>query len=377
MTNQQNTIRISYSQFIILLFTFIVGASSLINASIVAEYARQDGWISSLIAQVIGVATVWLYVKLIRQHPGKHYPHMLDQVFGFWLGRAIALLYIFYLFAITAYLLRMIGDFVTIFVMPETPMEPIIILFLMFVLYCLLHGINVIARCAEILFPWIITLMGILLIFSMPILDLNNLQPMLEEGWRGVAKGLYPIVGIPYLDLVIFLYFIHHVEATYKIPRAMLWTTAIGGSLITLITSIILSVIGANYTGRQLFAGFMLARRIHIGEFLQRVEVIVGGFWILSMFIKICICYYALLIALKHVTGSREYTFFLVPSGIILVLLSLTIAPNTVYFKDMLTHSWTPLVLLYGIVFPLLTLGVGYFRKSSKKRRDWRCTSRS
>ena len=77
-----------------------------------------------------------------------------EKVFGKWAGKLI----FFFLHSLRLLVLQLFyimwGTFMTTQVMPETPIESILILFAGILVMGLRLGLEVIARTAEILFPW-------------------------------------------------------------------------------------------------------------------------------------------------------------------------------------------------------------------------------
>ncbi|MDM5337662.1 GerAB/ArcD/ProY family transporter [Fictibacillus enclensis] len=61
---------------------------------------------------------------------------------------------------------------------------------------------------------------------------------------------------------------------------------------------------------------FELMRAINIVKLLERIEVLVGVVWIVGIFVKIVLCFYAAMMGLQHVARHHRYRTFLLPAGL-------------------------------------------------------------
>lgn len=137
----------------------------------------------------------------------------------------------------------------------------------------------------------------------------------------------------------------------------------IGGILLVLITALAILVLGADYTARNLYPIYVLAKKINIADFFQRIEAIVGGMWFITIFFKLTIAFYASVLGLAQTLELKDYQSLTLPLGMILVVLSIIASPNMVYFQTFVSTIWFPYTLTYGFFLPLLLLTVAAFRK--------------
>ncbi|MCT6593161.1 spore germination protein, partial [Pantoea dispersa] len=73
-----------------------------------------------------------------------------------------------------------VGNFLTTQILPYTPLTAIHIAFMGVVIVGVRLGIEVIARSAEILFPWFIGLFGLLILSMIPQIKIEHIQPVFE-----------------------------------------------------------------------------------------------------------------------------------------------------------------------------------------------------
>lgn len=355
--------KINIRQFAVLVSIFTIGSSILVAPSGLALTAKQDAWIAAALGLGISYLFIWLYTVLGSRFPNMTLAQYSEVILGKWLGKFVSLLFVSYFFILAALLLREIGDFVVVQVMPETPVQSIMMLYLAIVLMAARLGIETLARAAEIFFPWTIALFLFLVLFLLPELDADKIQPVLGEGVKPVLRAAFPFLGLPFLELVVFLMIVPYVNRTKGVGKAIFTGISIEGLAIIIITTISILVLGDDFTARSTYPSYVLAKKISIGNFLERLEAIMAGIWFLSLYFKLAICYYASALGLAQTLKLKQYRALIFPLGMILLVFSIFSVPNLSYFKSFLAHIWTPYSLTYGLFLPLLLLGVAVLRK--------------
>ncbi|MBP1992422.1 GerAB/ArcD/ProY family transporter [Paenibacillus eucommiae] len=355
--------QIGTRQFTVLVIMFIVGSSILMIPGAIAMHAKQDSWISSILAVAAGLGLIVLYCAIGSKFPGKTLFEYCKILLGKWIGLFVAIQFFIFSYLLAAFMLRYIGDFLTTEVMPETPITAILILFMVIVIMAASLGLEVLTRAAEIFFPWIVLFYFIIAVFVSPQIQMINLQPMLEHGLKPVLQGSLPLISIPYLELSLFLFIFPNVKNLNKRRQAFLIGGIIGGFLIVVVTFLSITVLGASLTIRNNYPTFSLTQKIHVGNFLQRVESLLAVIWFLTIFFKSAVTYYVSALGLAQILNLKDYRTVLVPLGVILVPLSLIVYPDIIYGNKFSGLVWTPYASMYGIVLPVLLLIVAFLRR--------------
>jgi len=356
--------KIGGRQFTVLVFMYTTGSSLLLAPSLLTSSAKQDAWLAAIFGVGVGLLLAYLYQTLGNLYPNMTLVEYSEEILGKWIGKAVSLLFFTFIFFLAAFVLRNIGDFITTQIMPETPIQSIHILFLIVVMMGTRLGIEPLARSAEILFPWFIVLFLLLVIFVSPQMELQKIQPVLEEGVTPVLKASLPFISFPFLELIIFLMILPYVNRSKEAGKAFLMGTWMGGAVIIILTTLAILILGTDLTTRNLYPSYALAKKINIGDFIQRIEAIVAGMWFISIFFKLTICFYASTLSLAQILKLKEYRILVFPLGLILLALSLVISPNIVYTITVTPNAWAiPSGLTYGLFLPLLLLGVATVRR--------------
>ncbi len=180
-------------------------------------------------------------------------------------------------FLYTSFLLYYSGTFLNIHAMPSTPMVALNILMGMIIVMGVRLGLETIARSAEILIVVFFVLFLILVVFISPEIKFENIQPVYEAGTKKIVQSSLNFVVTSSVNAVILLMiFPAFINKTKQGKKSFLIGNLIGGIVIIIITFLSVAVLGAANTTRQMFPGYELAKRINIGDFVQRIEAFNG-----------------------------------------------------------------------------------------------------
>ncbi|MHA6480520.1 GerAB/ArcD/ProY family transporter [Paenibacillus sp. strain BS8-2] len=99
-------------------------------------------------------------------------------------------------------------------------------------------------------------------------------------------------------------------------------------------------------------------KKIDIGHFLQRIEVILAFMWLLTSFIKSSVFLYIFHIMLSQAFRFRQYRAFALPAGLLIVSFSTLMSPDINHFNELNTY-WPYMDGVFGFVLPTLLLVIG------------------
>lgn len=360
--------KISVRQFSMIVAFFIVGSAILIIPSILTAKAKQDAWISAVLSVGIGLLIIPLYNALGKRFPDMNFAQYCEVILGRWPGKAVFLLFLTYPFIGAALTLRNIGDFMSTQILRETPIQAIHILFIAVVVMGVRLGLEPLARAAELFFPWISMLSVVLIVLVSPQMKGVNMLPLLENGFMPVVKGSIPFITFPFLGTVVFLMLFPAVNRIEKAGKAMFAGELVGGLLLIVITILGITVIGPEQLVRSSFPSYEIARRISIGDFLERIEAIMAIIWVLTIFFRLSVLIYVLTLGLAQAFNFREHRFLAVPIGFVIVPCSIFFVPNSTYLSNF-NKTILPVYLpTFGLFLPFLLLVVAVIRKKRSGR---------
>jgi spore germination protein KB len=359
-----NNAEITSVQCAKLLFMFALGSAALILPTTIISIAKQDGWISMLLAGPFNYFILMIFLALADRFPNMSLAQYAERLLGVWLGKLLTLLYIVFFLLLSALVLRNISDFLNLSVLPQTPEWFIDVTFMIVVVYGVLLGIETISRTGEILFGWGILVVTVVLFSLFNQFDFHNFEPFLYDGWMRPIKGVFPVLGFPIAEFV-FIAMIFPVvrqQDRKKLRKSLKLSAVAITFLSTLVTIFLLAVMGVDEASRSPFAVYDMAKNINIEEILVRVEIFVAMIWIGTVFMKLALCVYVLTVITAQMLNLSSYRPLVVPYSFIIVPLSLLVYRNSAHAQQFTMGVWTVYSLLHGFVFPLLLLFVAVIR---------------
>lgn len=126
-----------------LVIMFLLGTATILIRGL---EAKQDLWLSIILAMLMTLAMCLIYARLHYLFPHKDLFDILKICFGKLIGKIIGLLYIWFAFHLSALILTYNGFVFTTLHFPETPEIAFNILSVLVGIYAVKLGIEVLAR---------------------------------------------------------------------------------------------------------------------------------------------------------------------------------------------------------------------------------------
>ncbi|MEK3886186.1 GerAB/ArcD/ProY family transporter [Bacillus sp. FSL K6-3431] len=357
-------VKISPRQFGILVIFYSIGTAILITPSELATIAKQDAWIASILGVGLALLLVMLYTTLGNRFMDKTFVEINEILLGKWLGKLVSLTFVFFSLIGAAILLIIMGYFVTTQIMPVTPIAAIHILFVTIVVMAVRLGIETTARAAEILFPLFVLLFIMFAVLISPQIDFQKLQPVLETGIKPIIHATISFTSIISLSpIILLMIFPVSVNQPKQAQKAFFIGTFFGGIFLIITIALTILVLGVDQTERHIYPSYAVAKKINVGNFLQRIEAIMAIMWIITIYFRLVMYFYVTVLGLSQILNLKDYRPLTLPLGIILVVLSLIIYPNIIYAAKWTKETWLPYASTYGLVLPVLLLVVAKLRK--------------
>ncbi|MBM7659871.1 spore germination protein KB [Bacillus mesophilus] len=361
------TVYISPRQFSILTSLFVVGSAVLFIPTILVGAAKQDAWISGLLGILFGILLAWFYGNLSKIDPDKSYIQLCMFSFGKWGGGLIAILTFTFHIILSCLLLFDIGDFLLTHILIGTPIEVIYYMFILaVVVYSTRLGIEPIARSAEIFFPWLFMLFILISLFLLPQIQGINILPVFEDGILPILNGTYFFIGFPFVEMILLLMITPHIYDKTKITSSFINGVVLGSFILFVLVVMCILVLGPGFSMRNEFPIYVLGKKVSIGNFLERVEVIIAIIWFLSIYFKLTIVSYSFLVGLSQLLNMKDYRPLTFPFAVLIIPLTLLVIPSSIYLKEFSKHATTPYMIFIGFILPLLVYMVSKWKKKNE-----------
>jgi len=357
---QMNTIHISSKQFFVITILFIVGDAILYVPALIIKEAGHSMWIVGLLSLGEGILLAFMYAKLGNHLKTNSFLKFLEKVSGKWLGKILGGSFLFYIFVDLLLMIYEMGSFMVTIIITETPIEYVIIAFLLVVIIGGRLGLETIVRSAQVLFPWFIGLYLLLIFSNLSNATFENLQPLFERGAYLIIKGNFSIISYT-LETVILLFLFPYIAQKEKANQAYIKGITAGLFLLIIISIFALAVSGFAVLKMQLYPSYMLGQTLQL-SFFNHIEVVMAIIWFISLFFKVVICFFVLTQGLSELLKIQEYKVLTFPLGMLIFVCSILFVSNNTYLGNFISSTWISYSITYGFLFPLCLLILSWGR---------------
>ncbi|MFC8683600.1 endospore germination permease [Brevibacillus porteri] len=333
----------------------------------VVQVARMDAWFSQILPIFYALFIAYVLSGLVEAYPGKNIFEILFIIGGKWIGGAINLLILFYIWIILAIDIKGAADFLHISLLPTTPLEVILLVFVLLMMYYGKTSLEVAARVNEFYFPLYFIMCISLYFLLVNEYNVERLEPILTSSLDRIVVSNFLPVGV-YGDIFLIGAFLHAIVEPRLFFAAMKHGVIIVGFGTTIMLLVLLGVMGFMIASRLNFPIYILVQQIHVTDFLDRVEMILFSVWFPAFTIKVIVAYLAFLVGVGSFGGQRHYNTFNAPCGWFVVVSSIFGFPNVAHIDQFISYSLPLIVLVFQL--PLAIFLLIHVRRKNKGREQ-------
>ncbi len=311
---------ISDKQGICLILLFISGETL---ARQTASRAGQDLWLAIIIAIVFAIPMVLMYARLLSLFSGKDLFDIFELLFGKYFGKTMSGLFFFYALYTGSWVLRNVSEASITTTVPETPKVIFMLFYIFLSIWVVKEGIEVLGRWASLFVILNSPLPSILILLLIPEMDINNIRPVLFNGIKPVMEGALQAFTFPFAETMVFTMILCSLK-TRKSPYGIyVKGLLLGGMLILGVSLAEVLVLGPDIYTSTYFPNQNVATKVDLGDFLQRMEVVVMVAIVTSAFLKISIYLLAATRGIAKIFNLKDYRFIVTPVGALMVTLAI------------------------------------------------------
>jgi len=330
---------------------FILGSSLL--TSFVLSVSAQDSWLMVLISTLISFLIYWMYIVLSQKFPGKDLIEINDEVFGSIVGKIISLFYLYFFFSLAALNTKDVGNFVSGYVLPESPGPVVLVMFVFICAWAVRKGVSTMLRYGFLFTIMSVLFLGFSIIFLIKDMHFGNFLPFLHLPIATYLQSINIITIIPFCEIVVFFMIFPHIDQPKKLKKSVLFGLLIGATMLFLIISM---------------PSYESVRIINISNVITRTEILFAIAFLVLLFFKISIIYYAIVITLARIFKLRTYRPIVYVTGIIIIVYALI-----TFDSPMENAFWGSNVApifssLFEVLLPLITLIIAQIRGFQKPK---------
>jgi spore germination protein len=268
-----------------------------------------DAWISVILGGIIALFFGYVVTKLSQRFPGQTFYQYSQIVAGKFLGKIHGILLIVYFLSLGGFQMRAMGELVRMYLLDNTPIEVVMMVFLWVGLYLVDAGIQPIGRICELYFPITVIILLLTLALAWPIFEWDNVRPILGEGMVPALKGIKSTaLAFTGFETMFFL------PAFMKEPKKAVQAVLIGiGVPILLYTLVVFITIGSLTWDEEITLTWplmSLAKAIDLpGGFFERFESLFSVLWVIKNYTAFVPNYYFACLGLEELCRKNYRVF--------------------------------------------------------------------
>lgn len=342
---------ISNWQQTLLIIGFLFGNSLIYSMGI--RYTERDTFLAEIISGFLSAIILLAIAWIVNLFPDKD-PYQIIQIK---LGSIAAKLFLipFFLFSlfVSVLILDDMQAFMVTLVMEDTPPWVFIITLSLATAWVVRHGLEVIARCAELTMPIVLGLFIILLILLLPRIKLIDQLPLFTTDLTNLFKSTIVIGSFPFMEIILILFVATKVKETKKLYKNHIFAICIATFFLSLRSILAIDAFGVSEGTQYIFTMYQVTRVISFGQFFERVEILFLALFFFTIFIKLAIGFYVSANCLANILSIRNYTPLIMPLAIFTASLTLNNYGN--YQEKLIFQfvSW-PIIVFFIVSFFLV-----------------------
>ena len=297
--------KISWKELMFAVFCFM--HSTILRSGFIISGTRNDSWAMAFTGLLFTLPIVAIYVALLRKFPGKSLIEIDDIIFGPVVGKVVSVLYLFFFVSLAVLNTRDLGNFVVDYMMPETPIEAIILLFLIGCVYAIHKGIENLMHLSTLL---CIIAVGAVVINSILVLkDVQPgfLRPFFQLDLMKYVQGTVSVAAVPMGEILAFTMITPMLGKRKKAAKP-LWLglifSAVSMTIVMLRDIITLGPLVSIVS----LPSFESIRYVSLGGILTRMESIYAVVLVVLFLFKVSILLYAFVLGLTQILSGKGRT---------------------------------------------------------------------
>ncbi|MCL6632810.1 MAG: spore germination protein [Alicyclobacillus herbarius] len=361
-----SNVQVSRFQIVIVLIWSILATAMVTIPFVIAQFTVRDSWITGLLFAAGGMLSAGIAAVFLHTLPNRNLTSGLIDAFGPWLGRIVCLWFLVWLYLINCTTLREAESFVSITILPKTPEYIIGLLGMAAISYMVYMGVEVLVRDAEFITPLALVVAPILFALALQHMDVDQLMPVLADGWQPVLRGAITPDLTYALEILISLQFVRALRDSRTLPKDMITATAILTVVLTIILIITTGVVGQS-TNYLSYPVLETVRSIRVGRFLERLDTLYVMAVMSTVCIKLGVFHYAWCEGMKDVFKLSSHRILAFSGGLFVWAGSLALFRSTQEMQHFIAGVAPAYFVVTLICIPLLAAMVMNFRRKAKR----------
>ncbi|WP_121660868.1 GerAB/ArcD/ProY family transporter [Metabacillus litoralis] len=352
---------ISVFQFALIIANTIITASLITLPQIMTQLSEQNTWLVPLITYPLVLFILLLCFKgeihSIHEDPKSR----LNKLFTIILG----------IFLLTTYLrdLRAFIDYISFYLLPNTPIEVISIVLSITLLYISASGLEVIARITVIQFVVLAVLILALPMLTVNEIDITNVVPIInKDGMFNMMKASF--IFFPWMgEAFIAFYLVRFIGKKKDLNKGILLGVSLGFLLFFVLIITDIAVLGEQIVSDATYPNIIMIQEINITDFLDRIDLIIVIIWMPTLLSKLALTLYCIHKALFQLKGKNS-TELLPPLSLFLGILAIILFESNIQHLEYSFYTWTTIGIILEMVILIFFVVLKVKKHLKEKKAD-------
>lgn len=294
---------ISSNDLMFAVFCFM--QATVLRSGYIISVTRQDSWAMAITGFLFSLSFIAIYAMLLQKFPGKNLFEIDNIVLGPILGKIVSALYLFFFVSLAALNTRDLGNFVIDYMMPETPIAAVIVVFLIGCAYSIHKGINNLMQLSTMI--CIVTVVAVIINTILVLKDIEPgfLKPLFQLEPIKYVKATVSVGAVPMGEILAFMMLIPMLGKDTKAAKPFLF-----GLILSTISMVIVILRDIVILGPLVsivsLPSFESVRYISVSGVLTRMESIYAVILIFLFLFKTSILLYAFALGLTQILSQKS-----------------------------------------------------------------------
>lgn len=361
--------QISSAQLAAILSITMMGIGILSLPRALVEKVGPDSPLIIAVGVVMTLVLGLIVSNLVNKFPKDTIVEFGNSLLGKFLGTLMSLgLFGFYLI-FTAIEVRMFGEIMKTYLLINTPIEILMVTYMLAVIYVVRSGIETIARMSQILFPIVLFTSVITMFPLLSELDFTHFLPVLKTPPLKLLKAI-PLMVFSFLGVELTLLFSTFVVDSRNIKKYVSFSIMLIGFIYFNTTVVTIARFGLVETSHIIWPALEIFKTVDIpGAFIENIHIYTIAIWVFSVLMTTVGFYFASSFTLSRIIKSAKQDYLVLPLAPFVYYLAL-IPDGVVEAMEILDMFAEYLGTLYLVIVPIGLFGLSMFKKNKGEKKN-------
>ncbi|NCA66804.1 MAG: hypothetical protein EOM87_01925 [Clostridia bacterium] len=290
---------------------------------------------------------------------------IFDTISGSAVGKALSIIYVLLFLMCYSACLMVALQFVSITLMPSTPMWALLFVAIIPITYIAIKGAGVIGRLATFIVPLILITIIVFALAGIKMMEFDNLKPILaDSSFLDINLGAM-YTAARFSEISIFLVFSYFLRKDADIKKNYFLSVAVFAVFILIMVLSTLLVLGYDIASICYNPYYIFTRQVQLYESLEKVQALNLFVWFPGTLLKLSIyCFMAAFVLNRMFKKVSRKKFAIGLSALVYIICSIKIINNTEFLQYIGSDRFFPYVIFaICFVIPLILVAIYFMRK--------------